>query len=93
MNPHVEFKIMFFSEGIKFEGKGLLKTITQSIKYTRLVNGAVTYVSEYMRLEGVHVGRNVLSASKESCEDFGGDHQNLACQTSGRDQKESSCLR
>lgn len=33
-----------------------------------------------MRSERVHEGLNVLSVSKESCEDLGGDHQILACQ-------------
>lgn len=38
----MKFKIMFFSKWTKSKGKGIPKAMTQSIKYTRVKNDAIT---------------------------------------------------
>ena len=38
----MEFKIMFFSKWTKSERKGLPKAMTQSFKYKRVINDAIT---------------------------------------------------
>ena len=57
----MEFNIIFFNISTKSKGKGLPKSMTRSIKYTKVVKYEMTYAPYYMRLEGIHDGRNILS--------------------------------
>ena len=38
----MEFKILFFNILTKSEGKGMSKAMSQSIKYTKVVNDSIT---------------------------------------------------